>query len=82
VSFRFIHSFTISWSLAGQLKGEQVLALIEEHCRTQGITFLRLDYGKSIQGLCQYYEGYLFRKVGEITVMGDEMVLYEKSLVI
>jgi ribosomal protein S18 acetylase RimI-like enzyme len=78
----YIHSFTVSRSLAGQHRGEQVLALIEEYCRTRGKTFLRLDCGKAIHGLCQYYEGYGFRKVGETTVMGEEMALYEKSLVI
>ena len=76
----YIHSFTISRALARQRKGEQVLALIEEYCRNQGKTFLRLDCGKAIHGLCQYYEAYGFRKAGETTVMGEVLTLYEKFL--
>ena len=78
----YIHSFTTSRSLVGQRKGEQVLALIEEYCRGQGKFFIRLDCGKAIHGLCRYYEAYGFREVGEATVMGEVLTLYEKSLVI
>ncbi|HNT73817.1 MAG TPA: GNAT family N-acetyltransferase [Anaerolineae bacterium] len=76
----YIHSFTISRKWAGQRKGEQVLAVIEAYCRAQGKDFLRLDCGKAIQGLRQYYECYGFRQVGETTVMGEGLILYEKAL--
>lgn len=41
---------------------------------------LRLDCGIDIKGLRKYYEQNGFKAVGEVTVAGEHLILYEKSL--
>lgn len=76
----YIHSFTISRNLAGQNIGRSVLDLIESRCRQNGKEFLRLDCGVDIKGLRKYYEDYGFKSVGEVTVLGERLILYEKRI--
>lgn len=76
----YIHSFTISRDLAGQSIGKFVLGLIESHCRQNEKKFLRLDCGIDIKGLRKYYEQYGFKPVGEVTVVGERLTLYEKQI--
>lgn len=76
----YVHSFTIARCLVGQHIGERVLALIENYCRQQGKDYLRLDCGKHVVRLCQYYEVCGFRNVGETMVQGESMNLYEKRI--
>jgi N-acetylglutamate synthase-like GNAT family acetyltransferase len=76
----YIHSFTISRGLAGQGIGKSVLGLIEFHCKQNGKIFLRLDCGAGIDGLRNYYEQYGFKQAGEVTVMGEQLILYEKLI--
>jgi ribosomal protein S18 acetylase RimI-like enzyme len=76
----YIHSFTISRALAGQGIGECVLGLIESHCRQNKKELLRLDCGVNIKGLRKYYEQYGFKPVGEVTVLGERLTLYEKQI--
>lgn len=76
----YIHSLTTSRRLAGQRCGERVLALIEGHCAKCGKEYLRLDCKSDIDGLRRYYEANGFYKVGEITVRGEALTLYEKKI--
>jgi ribosomal protein S18 acetylase RimI-like enzyme len=76
----YIHSFTISRNLAGQDIGKSVLNLIESYCRSNEKELLRLDCGVDIKGLRKYYEQYGFKPVGEVTVLGEQLVLYEKRI--
>jgi GNAT superfamily N-acetyltransferase len=77
----YIHSFTISRELAGQGIGAKVLRLIEDFCRENSKSLLRLDCGVDVKRLREYYEKLSFRPVGEVTVEGERLILYEKSLV-
>ena len=77
----YVHSFTISRQRVGQGLGSKVLSLIESHCREKGKRFLRLDCNAGNFGLCRYYGSRGFRNVGETTVIGERLILYEKSLV-
>ncbi len=52
--------------------------MIENYCRHQGKDYLWLDCGKHVAGLCRYYESCGFRSVGETTVQGESLTLYEK----
>ena len=76
----YIHSFTISRNLAGQGIGKTVLGLIESHCRQKEKELLRLDCGINIKGLRKYYEQYGFKPIGEVTVSGERLTLYEKQI--
>lgn len=76
----YIHSFTISRDLAGQSIGKCVLDLIESYCRQNEKEFLRIDCGINIKGLRKYYEQYGFKPVGEVTVLGERLTLYEKQI--
>lgn len=76
----YVHSFTIARHLAGQDIGKRALALIEDYCLKQGKAYLRLDCGKHVARLCQYYETYGFQSVGETMVQGESLTLYEKRL--
>ena len=75
-----IHSFTVSRNLAGQGIGKLVLNLIESHCRQQGKETLRLDCSFNNKKLKTYYEEYGFKPVGEATVVGERVTLYEKRI--
>jgi len=77
----YIHSFTISRELAGKSIGAQVLGLIESFCRENNKSLLRLDCGVDVKGLRRYYENSCFQPVGEVTVEGERLTLYEKSLI-
>ena len=76
----YLHSLAISRNLSGRGIGQVVFRLIEEHCQNEGKQFLRLDCGTHIDGLRRYYESLGFQPVGETTVRGELLILYEKSL--
>ena len=76
----YVHSFIISRDLAGRGIGRQVLKLIENFCRENGKEILRLDCGVDVAGLRNYYEQYGFKPVGEVTVEGERLTLYEKPI--
>ena len=76
----YIHSFTIDKAYRGQGIGNTVLGIIEEMCRENGKTYLRLDCGTSNARLSAYYVKYGFRALDEVAVHGDIVRLYEKKL--
>jgi len=76
----YIHSFTIARKYAGQGIGAQIIRLIENHCLENEKSLLRLDCGVDITGLRKYYENLSFKPVGEVTVEGERLTLYEKPL--
>ncbi len=76
----YIHSFTIERSLAGRGIGAEVLSLIEAYFRKHGKTVFRLDCGTEVKGLRAYYERFGFKPVGEVTVKGERLTLYEKPI--
>ncbi|MHA2160682.1 MAG: GNAT family N-acetyltransferase [Candidatus Thorarchaeota archaeon] len=76
----YVHSFTLSRCLAGKGIGVKVLNEIEKICLENGKTFLRLDCGVGVRRLRQYYEKYGFVEVGTVTVLGEELILYEKEI--
>jgi ribosomal protein S18 acetylase RimI-like enzyme len=76
----YVHSLTISRKLAGRGIGTKVLKLIESYCREKKKEFLRLDCGVDIMGLRKYYERCGFEAVGEVTVEGERLTLYEKRV--
>jgi GNAT superfamily N-acetyltransferase len=76
----YIHSFTTIRKYAGLGLGYAVLEKIEELCLEAGKKYLRLDCGKQVTGLREYYERFGFLCVGEVSVFGEELVLYEKKL--
>ncbi len=76
----YIHSFTTSRNQANSSLGSKILEAIESYCRSKDKTHLRLDCGKHIKGLRKYYESQGFMSVGDITVHGEELILYEKPL--
>jgi len=76
----YIHSFTTVRKLAGQRWGERILALIETYCQRAGKDYIRLDCGSGVTNLRKYYEDYGFQKVGETTIRGEELTLYEKRI--
>jgi GNAT superfamily N-acetyltransferase len=76
----YLHSFTTSRKLKGQEIGTLVLEWIEDLCRKNRKDFLRLDCGAAISGLCRYYEKHGFKNVGEVTIMNEDLILYEKRL--
>ena len=76
----YIHSFTTSRHLSGQDIGRNVLSMIEPHCRQNNKEFLRLDCGVDVTGLKKYYEQNNFKPVGEVTVLGEKLTLYEKRI--
>jgi GNAT superfamily N-acetyltransferase len=76
----YVHSLTISRDLVGQGIGRQVLKLIEDYCKQNGKSLLRLDCGVDIAGLRKYYEQYGFKSVGEVIVEGERLTLYEKQI--
>ncbi|MEM9006340.1 MAG: GNAT family N-acetyltransferase [Cyanobacteria bacterium P01_F01_bin.86] len=77
----YIHSFTISRELAGKGIGAKVLELIEGLCREHNRSLLRLDCGVDVKDLRRYYESLCFQPVGEVSVKGERLTLYEKSLI-
>ncbi|MGD0272408.1 MAG: GNAT family N-acetyltransferase [Gaiellaceae bacterium] len=76
----YVHSMTIARSLAGQGIGRLLLATIEARLRADGKRYLRLDCGSSVVGLRRYYESCGFRAVGETSVAGEALTLYEKPI--
>lgn len=77
----YIHSFTIDRAFGGQDIGKHILLLIEDMCIKKNKTYLRLDCGVHIQKLSNYYENAGFTSTGEITLHGERLRLYEKTLI-
>ncbi len=76
----YIHSFTIKRSLAGQGIGSQALALIEDLCRANQKSHCRLDCNATVVELCHYYQQHGYLTVGQTTVQGESLLLFEKRL--
>ena len=76
----YVHSMTIARSLEGQGIGRLLLAMIEFRLRAGGKDYLRLDCGSNAAGLRRYYESCGFRAVGETSVAGEALTLYEKLI--
>jgi len=76
----YIHSFTTDRRYYGKEIGKHILRIIEEMCRDNKKKYLRLDCGVAIHGLCEYYEKYGFKSVGEVEVGGELLRLYEKEI--
>ncbi len=90
----YVHSFTVSRSLAGQGVGKLVLETIAAACRGHCKRFLRLDCAAAVTGLRDYYERNGFKPVGTAKVkyfrsetlekqgcdVEEDLVLYEKQL--
>jgi len=77
---RYLHSLTIERTLAGQGIGRKVIKMIEESAALDGAGLLRLDCGVDVVGLRAYYESCGFEAVGETTVDGERLTLYEKPV--
>jgi len=76
----YLHSFTTKRTRYRGGIGRRILDDVAARLRENGFEYLRLDCGKNIGGLRGYYERLGFRNVGERTVDGDELVLYEKRI--
>jgi len=76
----YVHSLTIKRKFAGQGLGALFLRKIEDKLRSEGIFKFRLDCMQSNVGLCNYYEGQGFKKVGEVQMSWAMQNLYEKSI--
>jgi GNAT superfamily N-acetyltransferase len=76
----YIHSFTVKRELAGQGTGYKLLKLIEDYCRDNGKTMLRLDCGTDIAGIRKYYEKFGFKWVKDTVYAGYLTTLYEKQI--
>lgn len=76
----YLHSFTTKRKYKGQGIGERILNDIEEMLHKKGVTFIRLDCGAKLEGLCNYYEEYGFTPIKEICLSGESLKLYEKRI--
>lgn len=76
----YIHSFTIDRKLRGNGIGKRVMRIIENKCLELNKNYLRLDCSYHDDALRKYYERYGFHNVGETTVKGERLTLYEKEL--
>jgi hypothetical protein len=54
--------------------------MIEAPCREWGKAYLRLDCGKTNHAPRAYYETNGFIAIGETTVKGESLTLYEKAV--
>ncbi|MGI9531411.1 GNAT family N-acetyltransferase [Lutimonas sp.] len=79
-SVRYVHSLVVPPEFSGLGIGKTVLLKIIEDLRSQGIKKFRLDCDGSNTKLCQYYESYGFKKVGEKSTNFALNNLYEMSL--
>lgn len=79
-SVRYVHSLVVPPEFSGLGIGKTVLLNIIEDLKSQGIKTFRLDCDGSNTRLCQYYESYGFKKVGEKTTNFAVNNLYEMSL--
>jgi N-acetylglutamate synthase-like GNAT family acetyltransferase len=77
----YIHSFTIDRKLLGKNIGRNVLNKIEQNCKEINMKYLRLDCSSEVPALRKYYENCGFLPVGETTVNGERLTLYEKEII-
>jgi N-acetylglutamate synthase-like GNAT family acetyltransferase len=77
---RYVHSLTIDRARAGRGIGRRVIRMIEQSAASDGAELLRLDCGVDVGALRAYYESCGFAAVGETTVDGERLVLYEKPV--
>jgi GNAT superfamily N-acetyltransferase len=77
---QYLHSLTIERTLAGQGIGREVIKMLERSAALDGAGLLRLDCGVDVAGLRAYYESCGFQAVGETTVDGERLTLYEKPV--
>lgn len=76
----YIHSFTTKREYVGKGIGMLILRDIEKKSYEKGVTYLRLDCGWKVTGLRKYYEEYGFKVVGEVSLFGEILTLYEKEI--
>ena len=76
----YIHSFTTSRALKGKQIGYSILHMIEQSLFDKEIHLLRLDCSPTIDKLCKYYEDFGFVAQGTVTVLGENLQLYEKNI--
>lgn len=77
---RYIHSLVVLPSYGGLGVGKEVMLKIIEQLKQEKVEKFRLDCDGSNLGLCKYYEGYGFQKVGEKITKYSVNNLYELSL--
>lgn len=77
---RYIHSLVIDERYAGLGLGKQVINLLIQQAKADGIPYLRLDCISANKALCSYYEAQGFNKVGEKQMPHSLNNLYEKAL--
>jgi len=77
---RYIHSLVVPPAFHGREIGKKVMRKIMNQLKEEKITKFRLDCDVSNQRLCQYYESYGFKKVGEKTTNYSVNNLYEMHL--
>jgi len=76
----YIHSLTVVRKYCGLGKGIKIIEKAEELCRKNNKNYLRLDCGISILKLCEYYKNQGFISKGNVEVLGEKLVLFEKAL--
>ncbi|HOV28043.1 MAG TPA: GNAT family N-acetyltransferase [Pseudobacteroides sp.] len=77
----YIHSLTTKREYSGKGIGTEILQDIEKELNDNGVVYLRLDCGSKVAGLRKYYEEYGFNAVGEVSLFGETLTLYEKEIV-
>ena len=77
----YIHSFTTDRKRKGNQIGYSVLRMIEQWHLEENIHLLRLDCSPTDERLCKYYEDFGFTPQGAVTVHGENLQLYEKSII-
>ena len=78
---KYVHSLVVRPDFSGLGIGKIVMLNIIENLKSEGVKKFRLDCDGSNPRLCQYYESYGFKKVGEKETKYAINNLYEMSLV-
>ncbi len=76
----YIHSLTVDRKYCGLGRGAMIIKKVEEICRKNNKKYLRLDCGISINKLCEYYKKQGFVSKGKVEVLGEKLILFEKTL--
>lgn len=76
----YVHSLVVRPDFSGLGIGKTVMLKLIENLKSEGLKKFRLDCDGSNQRLCQYYESYGFKKVGEKETPYALNNLYEMSL--
>jgi GNAT superfamily N-acetyltransferase len=76
----YVHSFTTDRRFKGKQIGYSILHMIEQSLLGMDIHLLRLDCSPTVERLCKYYEDFGFVPQDMVTVLGENLQLYEKSI--